>query len=354
MRFIRNIVLLALLGIGAFYVFELNTNSPEEAIDSINDVVKEKDSQIETKRAPEKEEDMLLEEDLLQWIGKSQEVLVEALGEPNRTDRSAYEYTWWVYTDSKDKYIQFGMQDNKIITVYAAGNALDTEPIQVGQGYDAVDDQLSFSNELTYSQGLSSYIFLLNQDDLKTRPLVKVSDNIFIQIYFDTFTQELSSIRVLTADTLLKHRPYELEYRGDLPDEPDLTDEQWAEVEEGMEKQIFDITNVMRHQHERPSLNWEDTVSEVAFSHSKDMAENNYFSHYSQNGDGLKERLSVEDIFYATAGENIAAQYPDAPAAMEGWLNSEGHREALLNGDYTHLGVGVYRFYYTQNFLEKP
>ncbi|MBR3119412.1 MAG: CAP domain-containing protein, partial [Oceanobacillus sp.] len=44
----------------------------------------------------------------------------------------------------------------------------------------------------------------------------------------------------------------------------------------------------------------------------------------------------------------------DAPAAMEGWLNSEGHREALLSNDYTHIGVGVHRLYYTQNFLGKP
>ncbi|WP_449353987.1 CAP domain-containing protein [Virgibacillus natechei] len=353
MRVIRNIIILSLLGIGVFYLFELNTIFPEEAMDSTSNVVKEKESQIKTKIAPEKE-DVPLEEDLFQWIGESKEVLVETLGEPQRKDRSAYEYKWWVYTDNKSKYIQFGMQDNEIITVYATGNELDTEPIQVGQTYDAADEQLSFSNEVTYSPGFSSYTFLLNQDDLKTRPLIKVSDDIFMQVYFDTFTEKLSSIRILTADTLLKHRPYELEYRGDLPDEPDLTDEQWAEVEEGMEKQIFDITNVMRNQHESAALNWEDTVSEVAFSHSKDMAENDYFSHYSQNGDGLKERLSIDDILYVTAGENIAAQYPDAPAAMEGWLNSEGHREALLNGDYTHLGVGVYRFYYTQNFLEKP
>ncbi|MDY0396277.1 CAP domain-containing protein [Virgibacillus halophilus] len=39
---------------------------------------------------------------------------------------------------------------------------------------------------------------------------------------------------------------------------------------------------------------------------------------------------------------------------MQGWLNSKGHREALLNKDYTNLGVGVYKFYYTQNFLAKP
>ncbi|MBP1968219.1 uncharacterized protein YkwD [Virgibacillus natechei] len=354
MRLIRNIFLLALLAMGAFYLVEQSNLSPGETIDNISKVVREKENEIGTKTVPEKQPDIPLEGDLFQWIGKSQEALIEELDEPERKEQSAYAYTWWVYTDHTSQYIQFGILDNEIVTVYATGDDLDTEPIQLGQAYEDVEEQFPFENEVTYSEAFSSYTFRLNNDDLEKRPLVKGADDVFIQTYFDTFTNQLSSIRILTADTLLKHRPYELEYRGNLPNEPDLTDEQWGEVEEGMENQIFDITNVLRYQHEKSMLEWEDDVSEVAFSHSKDMEENNYFSHYSPSGDGLKERLSVEDIFYTTAGENIAAQYPDAPAAVEGWLNSEGHREALLEDDYTHLGVGVYRFYYTQNFLTIP
>lgn len=55
----------------------------------------------------------------------------------------------------------------------------------------------------------------------------------------------------------------------------------------------------------------------------------------------------------SACGENIAYNYVDGPAAVEGWLNSEGHRKALLNQDYTHLGVGVKEKYYTQNFIKK-
>src|SRR5690625_6686065 len=65
---------------------------------------------------------------------------------------------------------------------------------------------------------------------------------------------ELSSVRILTADVLLQHRPYEVEYRGDLPEPTELSDEQWAKVESGMEQQIFDLTNVMRNQQEKSGL----------------------------------------------------------------------------------------------------
>ncbi|BBP89067.1 hypothetical protein BsIDN1_26850 [Bacillus safensis] len=77
--------------------------------------------------------------------------------------------------------------------------------------------------------------------------------------------------------------------------------------------------------------------------HSEDMKENHYFSHESKKYGTLKDRLERGEVGFQLAGENIAYNYVDGPAAVEGWLNSEGHRKALLNKDYTHLGVGVKR-----------
>ena len=83
------------------------------------------------------------------------------------------------------------------------------------------------------------------------------------------------------------------------------------------------------------------------------MAENNDFSHTSKKYGDLTNRLKTAEVAYLAAGENIAANYTDGPAVVVGWLNSKGHRETLLNKDYTHLGVGVYQKYYTQNFIQK-
>lgn len=289
--------------------------------------------------------------DLVNWIGKSEDELIQVLGNPLRIDKSAYGYSWWVYTDYKTQVIQFGINNEEIKTLYVIGDQLDTEPVQVGQTYKELNEAFSFDREVVYENNTSHYTFRLTSEDRQTRPLVKLNNDTFIQLYFDTFTDKLSSIRILTADTLLRHRPYEIEYRGPLPDQPDLSEEEWREIETGMEMQIVDVTNVMRHMHGLSPVEWEESVHRVAYSHSKDMSQNNYFSHDSLNGNGLKERLAVEDVLYSTAGENIAAGYIDALAAMEGWLNSEGHRQALLNEEYTHIGVGVYRLYYTQNFV---
>lgn len=359
MRFVKNLFWAACIVLFGFYFINLIMDEQEEKLDSVSEAVW-KHHKLETKAAPQMETIFPLDGALFDWMKRDVETLTEAYGEPDRKDLSAYGYTWWVYTDLQESYVQFGVLDDEIVTIYATGEGVDVSPIEIGQQYDTVTESyaasgdLEFSDEVTYSGGFSSYTFLLSEEDVMTRPLVKLTNDIFIQNYFDTFTGELSSIRVLTADVLLKHRPYEMEYRGSLPDRPNLSEESWEKVEKGMEQQIFDITNIIRERHGSPPLDWEDSVRDVAFTHSKDMKENDYFSHNSLNGDGLKERLTSADVFYWTAGENIAAQYPDAPSAMEGWLNSEGHREALFNEDYTHLGVGVYRLYYTQNFLEIP
>ncbi|MFB4167616.1 CAP domain-containing protein [Virgibacillus sp. JSM 102003] len=353
MRFIRVIALLVLIIIGGYYLYEKNHLPSQKAIDDFSSTLETKGNMQKTKQIPEERSTIPLEGDIFKWIDKSTDELTETLGEPVRRDRSGYGYEWWVYKDQHKQYIQFGIDDNEIRTIYAVGKDLSLEPIEIGQDYESIKQEFSITNEVSYHKGLASYTFRLKDEELQARPLVKLTDDIFMQLYFDTFTEKLSSIRILSADLLLQHRPYEMEYRGDLPEKPNLTDKQWEKVETGMEQQVFDITNVIRNQYDEPSLKWDKTVSTVAYLHSKDMAVNNYFSHYGLDGDGLKERLATKEVFYQAAGENIAAQYPDVPSAMHGWLNSEGHRQALLKEDYTHLGVGVYRFYYTQNFLKK-
>lgn len=290
---------------------------------------------------------------LFKIIGRTTDEVIREFGQPIRKDETPYGYTWWIYK-AEGQYFQIGVEDKKVVTLYSIGPKVSIEPLLIGQPYTDVLKNLPITKEVNVTSALGSYQFLLTEEDIVQRPLVPLGENLYMQLYFDHFTERLSSVRLLTANVLLKHRPYEVYYRGELPDNPLILSKDWARIEEGMEKQIFDITNMIRNRFEHQQLGWDQKIASVAFQHSKDMAEHNYFSHISPEGKGLQERLKDHKVYYFSAGENIAAQYPDAPAAVEGWLNSEGHREALLNKDYTHLGVGVYRDYYTQNFLEKP
>ncbi len=82
----------------------------------------------------------------------------------------------------------------------------------------------------------------------------------------------------------------------------------------------------------------------------------NYYSH--TRPDGSSCFTALQGISYNTAGENIAAGYTTPKEVMTGWMNSPGHKANILNGRYTHMGVGYYYngsgqygHYWTQMFI---
>lgn len=291
--------------------------------------------------------------DLFEWLGQTEKALNESLGNPIRIEPSAYGYAWHIYKNEQGQYLQFGIEADKIVTVLSIGEVFSIEPLKIGMDYSEVSANFELLNEVMYERGNESFNFKLNEQELEIRPLVNLGENNFAQLYFDSFEQELVGIRLMNADVLLNLLPYEITYQGELPNVVEKTSKEWELIEAGVEIEVFEISNVIRSMHEIEQLEWNDEVRDVAYLHSKDMSNNNYFSHLSLDGSGLKERLLSENVRYRIAGENIAASYIDAADATIGWLNSDGHRQALLNPEYEYLGVGVFELYYTQNFISK-
>lgn len=236
--------------------------------------------------------------------------------------------------------------------MYAIGSNVNIAPLKIGQPVNEIYSTVPIEPSISLEHKGSSYRFELTEDDMNSKPLARIGEY-YIQINVDKFDGTLSSVRYLDAGTLIKLQPYELVYLGELLEvEPsEVGDEE--SVSTGSAKQIIDITNIMRARHQLNSLEWDENTSEVALAHSVDMYESDDFSHTSKKFGELSDRLEAGEVFYQLAGENIAANYADAPAVMEGWLNSKGHRETLLNENFTHIGVGVYKKHYTQNFIQK-
>ncbi|WP_062231585.1 CAP domain-containing protein [Fictibacillus sp. FJAT-27399] len=285
------------------------------------------------------------------FVGKSNNYLTKRLGAPDRIEPSAYGYDWYVYSSSENQYMQAGIKDNKVVTVFVAGDGVPIKPFKIGQSVTSLLKEIPVKSEVTVNKTDDFFRFELSEDEMNTRPLIPFHD-IYAQLYFDKFTQELSSIRYLDKETLLMQRPYSVVYRGSLEKQPVFSEKLKRKIEKGQEQQILDITNVIRLKHGLAPLEKDSKTAKVAYNHSKEMEELNYFSHTSPASGDLAERLEAGKVKYTQAGENIAAKYTDGPAAVEGWLNSQGHREALLNKNYTRLGVGVYGSNYTQNFIK--
>lgn len=103
------------------------------------------------------------------------------------------------------------------------------------------------------------------------------------------------------------------------------------------------------------ALEFDGRLVEVARTHSRDMFERGYFSHFSPEGEDVGDRLESAGIYYTFAGENLALA-PNVERAHTGLINSPGHRRNILDPAFTKVGIGVidggvYGKMFTQIFI---
>jgi uncharacterized YkwD family protein len=104
--------------------------------------------------------------------------------------------------------------------------------------------------------------------------------------------------------------------------------------------EIVRLVNEVRARYGLGGLSVNASLAAVAQSKAQDMASNHYFAHNSPTYGSPFDMMKSHGITYRTAGENLAMGYATPQATVEGWLNSEGHRANILNGDFTQIGMG--------------
>lgn len=124
------------------------------------------------------------------------------------------------------------------------------------------------------------------------------------------------------------------------------------------EKEVVELVNEERKKRNLDPLEMDHHLSGLARKKSQDMADNDYFSHTSPTYGSPFDMMEQFDFTFRMAGENIAAGQRSPDQVVEGWMNSEGHRENILKEGFTHIGVGYvedaglsYGTYWTQLFM---
>ncbi len=124
----------------------------------------------------------------------------------------------------------------------------------------------------------------------------------------------------------------------------------WAKQKmNSLEGRILERTNFERESVGLGTLIHDTGLAELARKHSKNMLAQGFFAHEDPDGKRVGERANDQypELLYYSIAENLASVMHHkntelmVDAAMQGWLNSPGHRDNLLNSRYTHLGVGA-------------
>jgi uncharacterized protein YkwD len=121
--------------------------------------------------------------------------------------------------------------------------------------------------------------------------------------------------------------------------------------------ELLQLTNEERHKAGVPALQLSPQLDQAAQGHAEDMVRNNFFSHTGSNGSTLVTRVEAAGYVYSFAGENIAAGRATPAQTIQQWMNSPGHRQNMLNRNFTQIGFGyvsapstAYRHYWVQVF----
>ncbi|MBA2175480.1 Ig-like domain-containing protein [Halobacillus locisalis] len=253
-------------------------------------------------------------------------------GEPVEVAHLSDEYRWEVYHDQFEDFIMVLYNGANIVHGYYTNQDIFelSGKFRLNASFDSL--------EKTYKERA----YMIKDDDGRPEKFIMGREDVTLYLFLDVFRNSK-----LTSTLIMSRKAEEMYYN------------RTNTLEEVSDMQIYQITNAIRVRYGLNPLKRDVKIDEVAYRHSVDMADNEYFAHVNLQGQGILDRLNDANLSYRSSGENIAAGYATGIEAMEGWMNSAGHRKNLL-AEHDLIGVGVrvdkdspYGIYYTQDFASE-
>lgn len=130
---------------------------------------------------------------------------------------------------------------------------------------------------------------------------------------------------------------------------------EFIESDDGWAYEVLNLVNSERQKKGLRQLIWNSDLAYAAQYRCNDMAKRQYFSHYSPEGLSPFDTLRKLGINFSLAAENIAAGQPDPESVVKAWMQSDSHRENILNPNFREMGAafsrgGSYGIYWAQEF----
>jgi uncharacterized protein YkwD len=127
------------------------------------------------------------------------------------------------------------------------------------------------------------------------------------------------------------------------------------------EEQVLSLINNARAAQGLGALTLNSKLTAAAVRHSADMACQDFVGHTGSDGSTWYTRIEAEGMTYTRASENIYVGNPSFGGTPQGafdwWMNSQIHRDNILDPSFTKIGVGyvyhtlsAYGGYYTLVF----
>ena len=269
-------------------------------------------------------------------IGDSKESVIEKLSNPNRIDKTPYNFFWYVYNTYKESFVMVGIKNNKVVALFTNNiDSCENENIYINKDINYIKEHYK-TLEYQLKGNIRYEITSNNEYDIIYK------NKKYITVFYDKYNDN-------------KIWAYEIVEKLSEDEINEIYPNKSKEIEDSFMYEIIDLINSTRYKYGLQPLIYSEKATKSAKKHSEDMKDNNFFNHKNLKNETPFDRMEKEGISYMTAGENIAAGQVNAIFAHNGLMNSIGHRKNIL-GNYKYIGVGVvfggkYKTYYTENFF---
>ncbi|MCG3088294.1 S-layer homology domain-containing protein [Sporosarcina cyprini] len=102
----------------------------------------------------------------------------------------------------------------------------------------------------------------------------------------------------------------------------------------------INLVNKERASQKLTALKVDSALNKLAQMKAEDMVKNKYFAHMSPTYGSVGTMLDTYKYSWTAYGENIAKGYTTPGSAVEGWMNSKGHRDNIMQSKFTNIGAG--------------
>jgi uncharacterized protein YkwD len=193
------------------------------------------------------------------------------------------------------------------------------------------------------------------------------------------------SVGCLTTASTAEEAPAQEDRAADLEAQLLEQVEYFRQNSNDLVNMIHQAINEKRQENGLQPLKWDPHLADIALSHSRDMAERDYFDHVSPEGDDFADRYEEKGYTKDTrvgnqvylGGENLflnnvveSYTYDESTrevleynfndieelvlSTVNGWMDSPGHRDNILT-PFSREGIGIYitdegKVYITENF----
>lgn len=251
---------------------------------------------------------------------------------------SEYDFVWNQIGKNERLELEGVNKNNEVVGFYSAMKGKELFGITIGKSVKA--DVQKLHGKAVDSIIKNNTIYNLIKDDGHA---IYYIDGKYVTFFYDLFKNDV------VRSVLWIDEAYEKKKEGYYGD---------SNVEarqEGYENLMIELMNQARAAEGIPLLKSAQQYREIARKHSMDMVKNHFFSHIGSDGRKVCDRMLDDGLkFIEGCGENLAAGAYNTIYAHEALMNSKGHRENILYGQYTHAFTGVAfdgtRPYWTINF----